>query len=461
VIEQLMNRTFVLDQLGLLTRELESSRTLSEDVRQTTLEALRAAAAREALASSGQPSFDQPAAERRRSRTALLEDVAFLSLDPVISNVQSALEAYFETQRGDLIRQTKTSAGGRRGSAFVPVTDLSLVGSPHRRTDDGRRVFNKFSITDSGWVCSKLAEGITKFRGKHPFIKDAAAPCALPDRARVVIVGDWGTGNNRAKNVAQVMRTVLDEGLSTGVVQHVVHLGDVYYSGWEREYKKRFLPLWPVQPAESQAIGSWALNSNHDMFSGGHAYFETLLADSRFIRQDGSSFFSLESKHWRILALDTAWEAERLGAHQLAWLTEQALDAKRHGQKVMLLSHHPLFSAYKKPSQNLLADVGGILEDGCVDAWLWGHEHRLMSFYPHMNVRFARCIGHGGVPLYMWKGDKDPIPSPAEFEYRARKRHGLEYWAVCGFAVLELDGPTIKIRYLNEFGLEHRSEILA
>ena len=32
---------------------------------------------------------------------------------------------------------------------------------------------------------------------------------------------------------------------------------------------------------------SWALNGNHDMYSGGWGYFDHLLADERFSRQRG------------------------------------------------------------------------------------------------------------------------------------------------------------------------------
>ena len=39
----------------------------------------------------------------------------------------------------------------------------------------------------------------------------------------------------------------------------------------------------------------------------GHGYYRTLLGDPRFARHEGSSFFSLANRHWRLLGLDTAY----------------------------------------------------------------------------------------------------------------------------------------------------------
>lgn len=458
MIEQLLNRAFVLDQLEMVKTQLESAGPEERGASAATLDAVREATQAETVQSSGQSSFDVTESERRSGDDLLLDDVAFFSRDPVVSNLQSALEEYFETQQPDLLIETESSSSDRRGDDGPAVTDRSLAGSPRRDLGDDRRIFDKFSITDPGWVCSKLAEGITKLRGKHPFRAEPATPCTIADRTRLVVVGDWGSGLPRARTVATVMRGVLDESAAVGVEQHVIHLGDTYYSGWKREYEKRFLPMWPVRTDEAERIPSWAVNSNHDMYSGGHAYFDTLLTDPRFARQEGSSYFSLANKHWRVLGLDTAWETERLSGPQKAWLEGQVADARSAGQKIVLLSHHPLFSAYDAPSPELAYDTAAALADGGVDVWLWGHEHRLMTFAPHMGVKFARCIGHGGVPVYMWRGDNDALPAPANFEYRARFRRGVEYWAVMGFAVVELDGPTMKIRYVNEFGVSHRNE---
>jgi hypothetical protein len=456
MIEQILNRQFILEQLQAVSSSIATG-NLSEAQSRALVEELGKLLKTETENTSGQATFDVES-ERRGSDTPVLDDVSFFSRDPVVSNFQSALEEYFETQVPDAL-QTQGGTGQRRGgNADDPVTDVSLANAPRQPQQDGRRLFNRFSITDPGWIQSKLSEGLTLLRRKHPFRDEPAPPFTIADNARLLVVGDWGSGLPRAQSVATVMRGVLDESAAANIEQHVVHLGDVYYSGWKREYEKRFLPYWPVRQGEASRITSWALNSNHDMYSGGHGFYDTLLSDPRFALQRQSSFFSLVNAHWRILGLDTAWETERLHGSQPRWLEEQVDEAHRAGQKVMLLSHHPMFSAYDHPSPKLEQDVAPVLADGGVDVWLWGHEHRLMTYQAHEYVRHARCIGHGGVPVYMWRGDNDALPTPADYEYRERFRHGIEYWAVMGFAVLELDGPTISVRYVNEFGTTHHEE---
>ena len=88
----------------------------------------------------------------------------------------------------------------------------------------------------------------------------------------------------------------------------MVHLGDVYYVGEPGEYSERVLAsgMWPVEAAEKEKIGSWSLNGNHDMYVGGHGYFDKLLREGRFLRWhrdtsgEPSSFFVIEDAGWQI-----------------------------------------------------------------------------------------------------------------------------------------------------------------
>src|SRR5262249_43178746 len=145
------------------------------------------------------------------------------------------------------------------------------------------------------------------FRQRHDFPTTPPAAIPIANDARIVIVGDWGTGLPRARNVATQMRAILDEGIAQNRQQHVIHLGDVYYAGWQKEYEERFLPDWPVKIEEANQIPSYSLNGNHDMYSGGFGYYDYLLKDPRFARQGGSSYFRLVNDHWNLLSLDTSW----------------------------------------------------------------------------------------------------------------------------------------------------------
>ncbi|HEV2855110.1 MAG TPA: metallophosphoesterase [Thermoanaerobaculia bacterium] len=479
MIAQVLNRDFVLERLKevqdfLSSPQAEERRTAAEggpDLdpldRATAAEALalaETALASETAQSSGQPGFEPPPAERRGEESAPIDDFSFFSRDASVSNLQSALEQYFaESQRETL--EAAEPPDDRRSDPWdeVAVTDVSLAGVPPSRELDGRRVFDKFSVTDARWVSSLFAMGVRRFRDRYPFPDKPAEPLRIGDRARLVLVGDWGSGIPRARKVADQMRKVIDEGVQSNREQHVVHLGDVYYSGWEYEYRDRFLKYWPVKESEKDSILSWNLNGNHDMYSGGHAFFGHALRDPRFARQQGSSWFSLQNDHWTILGLDTAWEEHGLQGNQAEWAKQRLESSPGKG---LLLSHHQVFSSYEKKKEGakepaLVTKIRPVLATGRVRSWFWGHEHRCVLYKPYENVAFARCIGHGGVPVYMTHGEKDPYPPPGDYEYRGYFQKGLERWAWFGFAVLDFEGAEIHVRYIDENGVEHKNERIA
>ncbi len=240
-----------------------------------------------------------------------MDEQSFFSRDPVMSLLQSAVEELIEDKYSGLIVEDDSADRRDAGGPVSPVTGRRLDIGDDLQFDSERRLFGPFEITDVGWVASVgLAKALQMFRDRHPFNSRPAAPVQLADRARLVIVGDWGSGLPRAQQVAQHMRGAIDDGIADGRQVHAIHLGDVYYSGFAREYRDRFLRYWPVREDEANTVYSWSLNGNHDMYSGGHGYFKTLLADPRFACQQRSSWFSIENQHWRIVGLDTAWDEE-------------------------------------------------------------------------------------------------------------------------------------------------------
>lgn len=292
-----------------------------------------------------------------------------------------------------------------------------------------------------------------RVRKRHDFVDRPAPPQALASNARVVLVADWGSGIKRAQRVGQEIRNVIEPDLGRRE-QHVIHLGDVYYSGWKREYDKRFLAHWPVWSGDP--VGSWCLNANHDMFSGGHAYYEHLLKEPRFESQGGSSWFSLENDDWQLLGLDTAWDDHALKAPQPAWVADKLRDHR--DRRTMLLSHHQLFSAYGHDGPKLRTALSDVLDSGRITSWFWGHEHRCVLYEPgHGGVGWARLIGHGGIPEY---ARTEALVPPATFQYTESFSTGLESWAVFGFAVLEFEGKHCSVRYINEFGDTYREEVI-
>ncbi|HEY6249078.1 MAG TPA: metallophosphoesterase [Candidatus Angelobacter sp.] len=382
----------------------------------------------------------------------------FIPRSPELSNLQSAIEHYFLEHRPGVVETP--SPDDRRSGGPVPVAGSQLTIAPDYL--EGRRILGPFEQTDIGWINSLFAKGIRRFRRKHPFVDRPArgAPISLPDqKVRMIVFGDWGSGIPRALKVEQRIRKEMDDGLANGLQLHVVHLGDVYYSGWDYEYSQRFLVNWPVAADEAEKIGSFTLNGNHDMYSGGYAYYQTALADSRFDHWQGqSSLFHLANKYWQIFGLDTSHDDNDLKGDQADWVRSAA--SKK--LKTILLSHHQYCSSYeaKDISRNLVRKIDPVLKELDVAAWLWGHEHRCMTYKDVPGIRFPRCIGHAGVPVYQTHDLGGPTPKPGEWEYRDYIDGGLELWAKFGFIVLDFHLDKIAVRYINEDGGDDRKEII-
>ena len=380
----------------------------------------------------------------------------YISRDPVHSLIQSTLEENLRAKG---------------------VPDVSEHRSMlDRIVDKLRSLTVRFGPHDPDWVTT-IAQGVLDrlSKGNHPFNPEPAE-YAIKDDARVIIVGDWGTGLPRARAVAGFMAEEVVEALAQGREVHVIHLGDIYYSGLSGEVQRNFLApgLWPVSLDQSrQGVTSWSLNGNHDLYGGGHGYVGSLLGDERFSRQrssDGAttSYFRLTSPTWEIVGLDTSWDKEVL-ARGFAGVLEDpqgqyvAKVAAESDRKLMLLTHHQFVSAYSPEDlgTTLSDKLGPVLKNGRVSAWIWGHEHRCMGFGAGHEVPFMRCIGHGGVPVPMdGPADQRP-PPPGDWEERDCVTLFGRNWRRFGFAVFDFDGAQVQVRYRNDAGTQTRSETLA
>ena len=204
----------------------------------------------------------------------------------------------------------------------------------------------------------------------------------LADTGRVAVLGDWGTNLYGAPvSAASITRT--------GGYELLLHLGDIYYSGTKNEAKKRFLDAWPTAAGKV----SRALNGNHEMYSGGFAYFEDILPKFK----QPSSYFAVQNKHWLLVGLDTAHEDHALDHLQVAWL--KSVVQKAGGRKVILFSHHQPFSRLDSQGPKLQAALADLFQQKAITAWYWGHEHECVIYDRHpQSGLLGRCIGHGGIP---------------------------------------------------------------
>jgi Calcineurin-like phosphoesterase len=282
---------------------------------------------------------------------------------------------------------------------------------------------------------------------------------AMDDPYVVALAADWGSGTDSAYRVAQLIAGHRPKPDCT------IHMGDVYYSGTEREFREYFLPpdAWP-----RGARRTFALNGNHEMYSGGEGYFGAALPA---LGQD-ASYFCLENAHWRVVALDTGYYAKTLPLLELfdtnliklhrdirAWLRDVIFSDSADRRPVVLLSHHNWFSAFDREYRRIGRQLGPYLDR--VVLWIWGHEHRFAGYAPFgfdgVTVR-GRCIGHGGMPIELGKAprrERQLVFSDEREDTRATAEVGAKgKFGYCGFAMLRFEGRTLTVRYLDDIGNE-------
>ena len=207
---------------------------------------------------------------------------------------------------------------------------------------------------------------------------------SLPDKCKIAVMGDWGTGLYGAPECS---RSIEKE----GGFQYIVHLGDVYYAGTKKETQANFLDRWPKVPG---AI-SRACNGNHEMYSGGYGYFDVILPKFH----QPSSCFAMRNKDWLVVGLDSAYADHDLFGEQNGWLS--LLMEQSQGARVVLFTHHQPYSHFEHGGEKLVAKLLPLLITKKIAAWYWGHEHRCVVFDPHPRWGLhGRCIGHSGYPYF-------------------------------------------------------------
>lgn len=292
----------------------------------------------------------------------------------------------------------------------------------------------KFDEVDfTGWAGSFF----TWWRGivDHAWQEAPPMPENLPHNTiRLAILGDWGTGLYGAPRCADSIRND-QQGYDL-----VLHVGDVYYSGTSSEVQERFLDPWPWR---EKAINR-ALNSNHEMYTGGYAYFDMTL--QRFRQQ--ASYFALQNDHWLLVGLDTAYQEHDLAHGQADWL--RGLVANAGNRKVILFSHHQPFSQLEKDGPRLQKKLQDLLEAKHIFAWYWGHEHRCVLYDQHPIWQLhGRCVGHSGFPYFrdnIRRYAKEKTSPQDTAWYRVNKKGTVP-------SGLLLDGPNAYVsKHESEYG---------
>jgi hypothetical protein len=289
----------------------------------------------------------------------------------------------------------------------------------------------EFNVCDVDWA-ETIAHYVGYFgpgggRAKIPYVTAAQVGdrvLELKPGATVALIGDWGTGTSAA--------VALLEEVARQKPDVLIHLGDIYYSGTPDECDRNFQRIVDQvlgRPATPVAV--YTLAGNHDMYSGGAGYYGLLKTLNPPPLQQPASFFCLRSADasWQFVAMDTGKHDYNpftvtevltfLEEEEEAWIAARIAEFPG---KTILLSHHPLFSAF---SQIGPANPDGSLNacnprleasfarfsraaPGRIAAWFWGHEHNLCIYEAYRGLAPGRCIGHGAVPVFI-----DGSPAPA------------------------------------------------
>jgi 3',5'-cyclic AMP phosphodiesterase CpdA len=355
--------------------------------------------------------------------------------------VKNSLEAALDWARLEETAATLEAVGPSTGAEpYIPYNQtLSLLQSAYDEYIESRGITElPFDPSDPGWKTIAEEKLKAASRGKHPFIPHTSFGnfrYELPGDATVALFSDWATGEATAQRVMQQ--------IAAARPTHAIHLGDVYYAGTRKESREHFLDVIERHGPPKDTCRYFALPGNHDYYSGGYGYFETILPT---LGQE-ASYLNLRNGKWQIIGLDSGYEEYGLQKPQLEWLTAQ-LDPP--ARRSILLSHHQLFSPYDRrvTKGTLLNKTEALLPQ--IYAWFWGHEHHCLIMGDHMGIK-ARCIGHGSIPSSVPYGEPlfPGVPVVKVDERAAPDADGTCYH---GFALLRFRADTIDVSYIDEYG---------
>ncbi|MBD2750934.1 MULTISPECIES: trypsin-like peptidase domain-containing protein [Microvirga] len=285
--------------------------------------------------------------------------------------------------------------------------------------------------------------------------------------SRIALIGDWGTG-------AQPARCVLEQARD----QHpdiVVHLGDIYYSGTEKECQANFQDVVnEVFDRANSHLPIYTLCGNHDMYCGGGGYYGLLKSLNKGAKRQEASFFCLRAsdESWQLLGLDTGRNDYSPFSVTDAVTFVEEVEEEWHRNRIqefpgktILLSHHQLFSAFSQ--------IGGRQSDGTlcaynprlkamyerllttgrsIPAWFWGHEHNLCIYRPYLGLPFGRCVGHSAIPVFANDEPYKPLGAttslPEIFPETMLSVSGDFY--THGFALLTLESEAVQAEYFED-----------
>jgi hypothetical protein len=397
-----------------------------------------------------------------RAREAWNPNMTQKQLRAVIADARRALTAPTEAMAA-FRTQAFSSSSALPPNFTFPGMDLNEID-----IDPGDRKFENDDLVGIlGWVFGAGPFALTEpsrsdfrfhnqphFTSRFIYELDEPAPGAPLE---IALFSDFGVGRYYSKYIAKQFRSRR--------FPYAIHLGDVYYAGRRSEFAEYFEKLLDPILAETSLF---ALNSNHEMFSGGIPYFNYIAKRAALHpdkqKQEGS-YFCLRSERFQIVGIDTAFFGQ--GRYKEPLLVEWLRSVLREGRdagrvNILLSADHPYLYGDNDLTRLLRKDLKSVaLEEGLVDLWFWGNTHYCALFdhklAPSGDIPalpfVGSCIGHGGYPYdKQRRGKFEPAPmlfleDQARFpkETNLRQDRGNN-----GYCVLQLNADgSIGLQYVD------------
>lgn len=218
----------------------------------------------------------------------------------------------------------------------------------------------------------------------------------------VAVFSDFGTGYYHSRYIAKQLKEDKHP--------YAVHLGDVYYSGTQKEFDDNFIK--ELDPILNDTC-LFTLNSNHEMFSGSVPYFKYLVKRLNNPKQkQRGSYFCIRNTKFNMVGIDTDYhDASRYRNGKLkVWLENRLTEGRNAGQINILFSANEPYEHNDSDLTDLInIDLRKLLIDRkLVDLWFWGNVHYCALYDRSSKLPFiGSCVGHGGYPYYTQSSDED------------------------------------------------------